>query len=81
MYSLGLTDLFDVSEDDYDKLENELYYSFTRLWEEFRIQEQEQWTSLTFILDSTEKMNYGYKDISELSPVEKQDKWEAGYLS
>lgn len=82
VYSLYITDLFNISEDDYDELENELYNCFTRLWEEFRVQEQEQWTSLTFILDSTGKMkiNYGYKDISELSPIEKQDKWEAEYL-
>ncbi|MDG4850796.1 immunity protein YezG family protein [Peribacillus frigoritolerans] len=50
--------------------------------EEFKEQEQELWTNLTFILDNTGKMkiNYGYEDISELSPVEKQDKWEAEYL-
>ena len=50
------------------------------LWVEFR--EQEQWTNLTFTLGSTGrvKMNYGYEDISELSPVEKQEKWEAEYL-
>ena len=37
---------------------------------------------LTFMLDGTGKMeiNYGYEDISELSPVEKQEKWEAENL-
>jgi uncharacterized protein (TIGR01741 family) len=82
VYSLDIPEIFNISEDDFDDLENELYNSFARLWEEFREQEQEQWTNLTFMLDSTGKMkiNYDYEDISELSPVEKQDKWEAEYL-
>ncbi len=82
VYSLDITEMFNISEDNYAELENELYNSFTRLWEEFRKQEQEQWTHLTFMLDSAGKMkiNYGYEDISELSSVEKQDKWEAEYL-
>jgi uncharacterized protein (TIGR01741 family) len=82
VYSLDITEIFNISEDDFDELENELYNCFTRLWEEFREQEQELWTNLTFMLERTGKMkiNYGYEDISELSPVEKQDKWEAEYL-
>lgn len=82
VYSLDITDTFNIDEDQFDEMENELYNCFSRLWEEFRNQEQEQWTNLTFILDSTGRMkiNYGYEDISELSPVEKQDKWEAEYL-
>ena len=82
MYSLDITDLFDINEDVFDELENELYHCFLELWEVFKEQEQEQWTNLTFMLDGTGKMkiNYGYEDISELSPVEKQDKWEAENL-
>lgn len=82
VYSLDITELFNMDEDEFDRLENELYSCFTRLWEEFREQEQGQWTNLTFILEITGQMkiNYGYEDISELSPVEKQDKWEAEYL-
>ena len=83
VYNLDITSLFNISEEEYDELENKLYNSFTRLWEEFRVQGQEQWTSLTFILDNSGKMkiNYDYKDVSELSPIEKQDKWEAEYLN
>ena len=82
VYGLDIAEIFNISEDDFDELETELYYCFTRLWEEFREQEQEQWTNLTFMLEHTGKMkiNYGYEDISELSPVDKQDKWEAEYL-
>ncbi|MFJ5769804.1 immunity protein YezG family protein [Psychrobacillus sp. NPDC093180] len=82
VYSLNIPDLFNVDEDEFDELENELYNCFSGLREEFKQQEQEQWTNLTFILENTGKMkiNYGYEDISEISPVEKQDKWEAEYL-
>lgn len=83
VYSLDITDLFNMNEDEFDELENELYNCFSRLWKEFEQQEQEQWTKLTFILDNTGRMkiNYGYGDISELSLIEKQEKWEAEYLT
>lgn len=83
VYSLDIMDLFNMNEDEFDELENELYHCFSKLWEEFKEQKQEQWTNLTFILDNTGtmKINYGYEDISELSPVEKQEKWEAEYLT
>lgn len=82
VYSLDITDIFNVNDAEFDGLENELYNCFSRLREEFKEQNQEIWTSLTFILDNTGKMkiNYGYENISDLSPVEKQDKWEAEYL-
>lgn len=82
VYSLDIPEAFDISEDEFDELENELYNSFTKLWEEFRVQNQEQWTNLTYMLERTGKMkiDYGYEDIAELNPVEKQDKWEAEYL-
>ncbi|MDR9798430.1 DUF600 family protein [Aeribacillus pallidus] len=82
VYSLDINDLFYVNEEEYDGLENDLYNCFSKLREEFIEQDQEPWTNLTFILDNTGKMkiNYGYEDISHLSPVEKQEKWEAEYL-
>ncbi|MRX72839.1 DUF600 family protein [Bacillus lacus] len=83
VYCLDITDLFNISVYAYDELENELYKYFTVLWEEFEIQEHEQWTNLTFIIDSTGKMkiNYGYENLSEISSIEKQNYWEAEYLA
>lgn len=82
IYSLDITELYNVNEDEFDEQENKLYNCFTRLREEFRELDQDEWTNLTFILDNTGKMrvNYGYEDISQISPVEKQDKWETEYL-
>ncbi|PAF36787.1 cytoplasmic protein [Terribacillus saccharophilus] len=82
IYSLDIIDIFNIEEDDFDRLENELYTCFTNLWLEFSKQEQESWSHLTYILDSNGKMkiNYGYDDLSEISPVEKQEKWETEYI-
>ncbi|MCE5287478.1 MAG: antitoxin YezG family protein [Pelosinus sp.] len=83
IYSLDITDKFNINEKQFDERETQLYNCFSELRKEFEIQKQELWTNLTFILDSTGKMklDYGYEDLSQISPVEKQDKWEAKYLS
>lgn len=82
IYSLDIIDIFNIDEDDFDRLENELYTCFTNLWLEFSQPEQDSWSHLTYILDSNGKMkiNYGYDDLSEISPVEKQEKWESEYI-
>jgi uncharacterized protein (TIGR01741 family) len=81
-YSLDITDKFQINKTQFNKLEDELYDCFSELFEEFKIQEQEPWTSLTYSLDNTGKMNinYRYEDISQISSVEKREKWEAEYL-
>ncbi len=82
IYNLDIIDRFDVDKRYHKNLKQELYECFEVLWNEFRLQDQEQWTNLTFILDNTGQMkvNYRYDDISQLSPVEKQEEWEAEYL-
>lgn len=82
IYSLDIVDIYDIDKRNYKNLKQRLYDYFERLWEEFETQGQEPWTHLTFILDSTGKMKieYGYEDISQISPVEKQEKWESKYL-
>jgi uncharacterized protein (TIGR01741 family) len=82
VYHLDITEKFHFDEDLFDELENKLYTCFSELLNEFKIQEQEPWTHLTYILESTGamKIKYGYEDVSHISPVEKQEKWEAEYL-
>lgn len=82
VYSLDIVDVFNIDKPLHRKLKQELYDCFEELWNEFMVQDQEQWTSLTYILDNMGRMklNYGYDDISEISLDEKQDKWEAEYL-
>ena len=83
VYSLDIVDIFNLDKNLYKTFKQELNDCFEELWTEFIVQNQEQWTSLTYILDNKGRMkiSYGYDDISEFSPDEKQDKWEAKYLS
>ncbi|PAD34260.1 immunity protein YezG family protein, partial [Terribacillus saccharophilus] len=60
IYSLDIIDIFNIDEDDFDRLENELYSCFTNLWLEFSKEEQESWSHLTYILDSNGKMKINY---------------------
>ncbi|VBB09908.1 Hypothetical protein LUCI_5206 [Lucifera butyrica] len=82
IYSLDITDKFNINQKQYDERETRLYNCFSKLREEFKRQGQEPWTNLTFILDSTGKMkiDYNYDKVSQVCPVEKQGKWEAKYL-
>nr|WP_255711598.1 immunity protein YezG family protein [Pelosinus baikalensis] len=83
IYSLDITDKYNIDKKQFDERENHLYDCFGELYKEFKTQGQEPWTNLTFILDSTGKMKleYGYDDISQKSSVEKQDEWEAKYIA
>ena len=83
IYSLDIVDYFNVNEELLEEKEMKLYKYFRELWNEFKNQEQEQWTYLTFILNSKGKMNidYNYDNVSEISPVDKQNKWMKKYLS
>ncbi|MCM3618461.1 antitoxin YezG family protein [Sutcliffiella horikoshii] len=82
VYNLDILDSFNVEKSSHKQLKQELYECFEDLWNEFKIQGQERWTNLTYLLDNTGRMklNYVYDDISEISPDEKQEKWEAEYL-
>lgn len=82
IYSLDIVDLFNILEDNFYELEDKLYHYFTVLWKEFKLQQQHAWTSLTYILHSSglTKINYSYDEITEMSPIEKQERWESKYL-
>lgn len=83
IYSLDIVDNFDIDEEVLENKEMKLYECFRELWYEFKNQGQEQWTYLTFVLYSTGKMNieYNYSNVSEISPVDKQNDWMKKYLS
>ncbi|MDQ0206980.1 immunity protein YezG family protein [Alkalicoccobacillus murimartini] len=83
VYSLNIPDLYNVTENDFDNMKNELYMILTDLWNEFNEQDQEQWTHLTFILDNTGKMkiDYGHENLFGISAIDKKRNWEAKYLT
>lgn len=82
VYSLDIPSIFNIDQHKYTELKRQLYDDFKELWREFKAQGQEPWTSVTFILERSGKfkMDYTYDDLSQLDPVEKQEKWEMKYL-
>lgn len=82
VYSLDIPDEFEVSQDVFDQLDEQLYDHIKALWNEFKNQNEEPWTNLTLSLQRNGKMNidYDYSDLSDLNPVEKRKRWESKYL-
>jgi uncharacterized protein (TIGR01741 family) len=80
--SLDIPDQYEINVDDYNACEFELYDCFTNLWEEFKRNQQEPWTHLTFMLDHSGKfkIDYGYEDLSEVNEFENRIIWEYKYL-
>ncbi|WP_110953606.1 immunity protein YezG family protein [Anaerosinus massiliensis] len=80
--SLEITDKFIIDDNYFSDLDHQLYNVFRRLSDEFKFQKQEIWTNLTLTLSCKGdfKINYEYDDVSQISPVEKKEKWKAKYL-
>jgi uncharacterized protein (TIGR01741 family) len=83
IYSLDIINKYNVEDQFFEELEDELYDVFTELWNLFEIQKQEKWTNLTFILDNSGEFNidYNYNDWAEADSYEEQIIWEYTYLN
>lgn len=82
IYSLDIEDIFDIDEEELSDNEDHLDQLFDDLWNEFKNQHQKQWTSLTFVLESSGEMkiDYNYENLENADPVELKDKWMKKYL-
>lgn len=82
VYSHDIPNLFNIPKDEYKKLLRQLLDNLEELWQEYKNNEQEPWTNLTFILESTGKfkIDYDYTDLSEASPAENHLIWDYKYL-
>ncbi|SEJ53456.1 Protein of unknown function, DUF600 [Bhargavaea ginsengi] len=82
VYSLDIPDRFEVDYEHFNQLKESLYNQQKLLWMQFAHREKEPWTNLTFSLKSggNLKIDYGYEDLSDLDPIEKQDRWEAKHV-
>lgn len=76
-YSGNIWDEFDVSEDKYDELMDELLDTTEALWMEFKSSGEEPWCSFTFELDKDWKfkIKYSYDPNEGLGRVEKVLRW------
>lgn len=83
IYSQDIPKLFNISKTEYYNVLLELVDNITELWEEFKNNDLEPWTNLTFILENTGEFNidYDYTDLSETDPIEQHTVWEYKYLN
>ncbi|ARC67341.1 putative antitoxin YezG (plasmid) [Bacillus licheniformis] len=67
MYCHNIPDVFEVDEDEYDDLWDQLIENLKELWYEFKNSDQEPWTSVTMMIqsDGEFKIDYDYEDLSE----------------
>lgn len=74
--------MFQVDEDDYDELDDQLYDLVEELWNEFKQSEHEPWSTFTITFDSSNhfKINYGYEDLMESDSHERKLIWDYEYL-
>ncbi|NLL06494.1 MAG: DUF600 family protein [Clostridiaceae bacterium] len=82
VYSHYIPNVFNINEMEYYKSLEQLLDLLKELWLEFKNNDQEAWTNLTFVLESTGKfkVDYDYTDLSEADPNEWQILWEYKYL-
>ncbi|SDD76486.1 conserved hypothetical protein [Bhargavaea beijingensis] len=82
VYSLDIPNQYEVSQETFDRLDEQLYGYIKALWNEFKNQGETAWTNLTLSLqnDGKMKIDYDYSDLSDLNPLEKRKCWESNYL-
>lgn len=82
IHVLEIVELFEIDENEIDQLRYKLSDLFEELWREFLKSNQEAWTNLTFILESTGqfKIDFDYEDLTEVDDFERQIIWRYKYL-
>ncbi|WP_313560338.1 immunity protein YezG family protein [Ruminiclostridium cellobioparum] len=77
VYSFDIPKNYEINEDEFDDLRDEIKKDFKDLQNEFVVNKQELWTNLTLVIKDTDefKINYRYNDISTVDPFEQQVIW------
>lgn len=78
IYSLDIKDMYDVGKEEVNDKLDQLYEYLDELWNQFKDNKQEQWTNLTFELESNGEfnINYCYGNLEEYDEYEQQVIWE-----
>ncbi|MED3687909.1 antitoxin YezG family protein [Peribacillus butanolivorans] len=78
IYSHDIPELYNISRLEYREVWRRLIKNLKELSEEFKKNNQEQWTNLTFTLESTGKfkVDYDYEDLSDADDHERRVIWE-----
>lgn len=83
IYSHDIPEIFSISRLEYRDMWRKLIKSLKELSEEFKNNNQNLWTNLTFTLESTGKykIEYDYEDLSEADDHERRIIWEYNRLN
>ncbi|QNK47032.1 DUF600 family protein [Brevibacterium sp. PAMC23299] len=78
IYSHDIPELHSISRIEYRETWRRLIKVLKELLDEFKDNNQEQWTNLTFTLESTGKfkVDYDYEDLSDADDHERRVIWE-----
>ena len=76
VYSFDIPNNYEIDEDEFDNLRDEMKESFKSLRDEFIKNNQQPWTNLTLSIKETNKLHidYSYDDVSTIDP------FETGYM-
>ena len=82
IYSLNIPKVYNISKKDFDRLLLELFNYFRQLHSEFKSNNTEVWSNLTFLYESTGKFNieYNYDDVLKQTTTERRTIWKYKYL-
>ncbi|MEJ3717994.1 MULTISPECIES: antitoxin YezG family protein [Paenibacillus] len=82
VYSHDIPEIFTVSEIEYSEKWNELVDLIQVLWREFKDNDQEAWSNLTLVLESTGKfkIDFNYDNLSNTDPHARKTIWKYNYL-
>lgn len=82
IHSHNIPMIFDIAEEDYETLWEQILENFEEMWSEFKNQDQESWTNLTMIFNSEGdfKVDYDYEDLSDADDYERRIIWKYKYL-
>ncbi|SFS52471.1 immunity protein YezG family protein [Marininema halotolerans] len=73
-----IPDLFEVDNDFIDQIHEQLDDKLFSLWNEFKQNDNEPWTTFNMSVDSNGKLkvNFGYKDLSNTSHHDRMIVWQ-----
>jgi hypothetical protein len=74
---------YEVNRNKRILMESELTELITKLNDEFANNNQERWTTMTFILQNDGKfiIDYGYEDLNNTSEITRRKTWKKKYLN
>ncbi|WP_027086708.1 immunity protein YezG family protein [Cohnella panacarvi] len=81
--SHSIPKIYEVEEEEYERLWEQLLHNLEELWHEFKSNDREPWTNLTMIFnrEGNFKIDYDYEDLTDANDHERVIIWKHKYLN